>query len=682
MKKKLKITTVAALSTIMVANSAGSIFAENEATMPQYTSEDYKEEKNYEHVEEVSKESTLEDVPLEEQYFPDEVFRNYVARYDTNKNLILEKAELDAVIKINGLPESITSLKGIEYFKNLEYLSAMHSANVKEADFTSNQKLKNLYLDFSGMKNINVSGLNNLNDFRVSHCKDLEVINLGDDMSNLEKFDIYQCPNLREIIGWDSLATGLKDLRMTSTYYEEDHPNYEYSGSTVKGVDLTKFQQLKTLTIGYNDLDVPMAIAWLHLDNLSLKDFFINLNKNEDSVVVMDKKGATIEERDTDLVFKFEDKFPGFDSSRAKVTSGAVYDENTGQVTRTSPNVTYTYDCGFVNENLYKKNFIMNVTLKFTPYTEIYTPETKRLSVPRGTTLSIEAAEMIANKEDMPANTKYEWKTVITDTTTLGEKRGTITANYPDGTSEDVEAIIDVVEAPLATLYTPEVDPSGIITDQGIRPSEEEIKAKITNLNQLPADTKYEWQEINEHQPGEQLGKIKVVYPDGSFDEDIEMKVYVRFYNEMYEPEMNTAGITTYLDEMPAIEKIKEVIINANTFPEGTTYAWKNLNVSTVGKTTGIATVTYPDESVDEVSIEVLVEEKEQEPGTGEDENIPSNPSQPEEPTNPESPTQPEGSIEGVQTGDATQVGLWTAIMGASVGIFAYLKRKKKNFHI
>ncbi|MDE6476405.1 MAG: hypothetical protein K2L08_06085 [Erysipelotrichaceae bacterium] len=680
MKKKLKITTVAALSTIMVANSAGSIFAENEVTTQQYTSEDYKEEENYEHVEEVSKESTLEDVPLEEQYFPDETFRNYVARYDTNKNLILEKAELDAVIKINGLPNSITSLKGVEYFKNLEYLNAMRLPNIKEADFTSNQKLKNLYLDFSGIKNVNVSGLNNLKDFRISHSTNLEVINLGDNMSNLENFDIYHCPNLREIIGWDSLATGLKDLRMNSSYYEEDHPNYEYAGSTVKGVDLTKFQQLKILTIGYTDSETPMALAWVHLDNLSLENFFINLNKNKDSVVVMDKKGAAIEERDTDLVFKFEDKFPGFDASRAKVTDGAIYDENTGQVTRTSPNVTYTYDCGFVNDNIYQKNFIMNVTLKFTPYTEIYTPATKRLSVPQGTTLSIEAAEMIANKEDMPANTQYEWKTVITDTTTLGEKRGTITVSYPDGTSEDVEAIIDVVEAPLATLYTPEIDPNGITTDQGVRPSEEEIKAKITNLNQLPADTKYEWQEINEHQPGEQLGKIKVTYPDGSLDENVEMKVYVRFYNEMYEPEMNATGMTTYLGEIPVVEKIKEVISNANTFPEGTSYSWKSLDVSTLGKTTGIAAVIYPDESVDEVSIEVLVEEKVQEPG--EDENKPSNPDTPIDPTLPEEPAQPGGSIEGVQTGDATQAGVWATIMGGSIGILAYLKRKKKNFHI
>ncbi|MDE6476208.1 MAG: BspA family leucine-rich repeat surface protein [Erysipelotrichaceae bacterium] len=43
---------------------------------------------------------------------------------------------------------------------------------------------------------------------------------------------------------------------------------------------------------------------------------------------------------------------------------------------------------------------------------------------------------------------------------------------------------------------------------------------------------------------------------------------------------------------------------------------------------------------------------------------------------------QPEGSVEGVQTGDATQMGLWTILMGGSIGVLAYLKRKKKNLHI
>ncbi|MDE6195368.1 MAG: hypothetical protein K2F55_00690, partial [Erysipelotrichaceae bacterium] len=40
---------------------------------------------------------------------------------------------------------------------------------------------------------------------------------------------------------------------------------------------------------------------------------------------------------------------------------------------------------------------------------------------------------------------------------------------------------------------------------------------------------------------------------------------------------------------------------------------------------------------------------------------------------------QPEGSIEGVQTGDSAHLRLWGMIMVGSIGILAYLKRKKKS---
>ena len=38
--------------------------------------------------------------------------------------------------------------------------------------------------------------------------------------------------------------------------------------------------------------------------------------------------------------------------------------------------------------------------------------------------------------------------------------------------------------------------------------------------------------------------------------------------------------------------------------------------------------------------------------------------------------------MEEVQIGDATQVGLWTAIMGGFIGIFAYLKRGSLSFYV
>ena len=173
----------------------------------------------------------LEVIPIDEEHFPDPIFRQFVQeKFDKNGNWWLSQAELDLIktIELNAVESpnntntgynQIKSLKGIEYFTELETLKLVgqNSENrmqVENLDLTKNLKLKQLYCDYGALSELHVNGLSNLNYLKC-------------DYNNLTNLDITGCTSLGNLLAshnsltsFDSSPAGTTLTYMDISYNE------------------------------------------------------------------------------------------------------------------------------------------------------------------------------------------------------------------------------------------------------------------------------------------------------------------------------------------------------------------------------------------------------------------------------------------------------------------------------
>lgn len=279
------------------------------------------------------------DVAIDEEHFPDSNFREFVKKYDSNKDGTLSKDELATVTDLNcdksysGVTddEKIKSLKGIEYFTSLKTLSCRRNL-LTELDVSNNSELKSLDCDENQLSALDVSNHlaleylssyhNPLTALNVSNCPALKTLSCEGDKL-LSELDVSSCSALEKLY---CNACHLSVLVLGN------HPNLIYLNCSEN--------QLASVNIGSNALDYYDRYSNCHTYS------------NSYDIVVADNHYRL-------------SKLPNFDASKVVDSQGGSFDPESNILT-VDPNateVTYTYNCGtYTNGESIKKEFKLNVT--------------------------------------------------------------------------------------------------------------------------------------------------------------------------------------------------------------------------------------------------------------------------------------------------------------------------------
>ena len=135
-------------------------------------------------------------IAIDEQIFPDENFRAYVSEtYDTDHDGILTADERRAVKDCLVSQKEIHSLRGIEYFPNLEKLDCSLNP-IRKLNVSKNTRLKHLHVKGAviSLQTLNWHEYGPLVMLDVTGCK--ELIELDCSCNSLINLDLSGCPKL------------------------------------------------------------------------------------------------------------------------------------------------------------------------------------------------------------------------------------------------------------------------------------------------------------------------------------------------------------------------------------------------------------------------------------------------------------------------------------------------------
>ncbi len=248
-------------------------------------------------------------VKIDDKHFPDENFRKFVKdNFDKNNNGYLSDDELDGVEELVLYWKQLSSLQGIEYFKNLKRLLCFDS-HITSLDVSRNPNLTKLICYDNDLKSLDVSHNPNLTELDCHNTQ-------------LKSLDVSHNPNLTNLV---CNGNGLTSLDLSK------NPSLTHLECT--------FSQLTSLDVSHNQ-----ELTELQCNNNNLTS--LNLNKNT-KLTQLDCSNQRYDITVIKGIRKFEySKFPrGFDKDKVISASGAHFGGDALIVNDDNPSeVTYRYE--------------------------------------------------------------------------------------------------------------------------------------------------------------------------------------------------------------------------------------------------------------------------------------------------------------------------------------------------
>ena len=306
-------------------------------------------------------------IAINEKNFPDENFRDYVAReWDKNQDKYFSPSEIAAAKWItcdnlwDGQP--IKSLKGIEYFTEIWELTCVYN-DLTEIDLSHNKKLEYLNCHHNKLEKLDVSGLplletfycgqNKLQSIDVSKNKQLKDFSCTE--NPLNTLDVSQNTELEKLACVGNNLTELdvsknKNLKILWCYQNK-----------LSSLNLENQTELELLGCRENPLNVLSISA-----NTKLKKLYVN----KTNLTSLDATNNTALEEfngkdcSYNIAVEGDGKFdlttlPGhFDASKATAIRGGTINGNILTVNPNSKTFRYDYDIGQPNK---KMNVVLNV---------------------------------------------------------------------------------------------------------------------------------------------------------------------------------------------------------------------------------------------------------------------------------------------------------------------------------